>query len=339
MDGVKTVLVSVAGALILLLAVADALLTTVRAGRAAGPVTKRLAELLWRFALRLKPGLGPPPGTGPVITFAVVAMWLLLFLGGWYLIFSASPASVVDTDGRPADPWARLYFTAYTISTLGIGDYVPSGAVWQVLTGFAAITAFGLATLVITYVASLNSAVAAKRQFARHVSGLGTSPADILQSSWTGNDFRLLEDKLLSLTGDIHGLVEAQLTYPLLHYFTTRQLTAADWPAIATLNELVLLLDHYVDRTYRPAPLALDPLRRAIESYLDILPRKPVETSCTKDPALPDTTALGDAGIKITSPSSPSDDDLRRRSRLRAVLSRQGWPWELALGLVAPGKT
>lgn len=197
-----------------------------------------------------------------------------------------------------------------------MGDYVPSGPLWQMLTAVEAITAFGLATLVITYVASLNSAVAAKRQFARHVFGLGDSPIEILTSSWTGREFRLLEDHLVSLSRDIHEMVEAELTYPLLHYFLTRHRMAAEWPAIAVLNEVVLLMDNYVETRYRPARLAVDP----------------VEGDRASLPSPAEIRALRDAGIPVLSGAKPSERDLRRRHRVRAVLERQGWPWDIALG-------
>lgn len=294
-------------------------------------MTQRLADLLWRFALRLGSRRGPPSGTGPAITLAAVTVWVVLLLGGWFLIFSASPGAVVDSQDRPADSWARLYFTAFTISTLGIGDYRPSGAVYQVLTGIAAITAFGLATLVITYVASLNSAVASRRRFARQVLGLGSSPGNILHANWNGQDFGLLENELQSLTGSVHELVEEQLTYPLLHYFSTRQRSAAFWPAIATLNEVVLLLDNYVCHECRPAPLALHPLQRAIDGYLEVLPHAPVDHASSHPPQ-PDIGELREVGIPLVPGAEPSQGELRRRNTIYAALERQGWKWEVAVG-------
>ncbi|MEW5810873.1 MAG: ion channel [Actinomycetota bacterium] len=256
--------------------------------------------------------------------------WVALFMGGWFLIFSASPGAVVDSEGVPADSWARLYFTAFTVSTLGIGDYRPSGAVFQVLTGVAAMMAFGLATLVITYVASLNSAVASRRRFARQVLGLGDSPVNILHANWTGRDFGPLGNELQSLTGTVHGLVEEQLTYPLLHYFSTRQRNAAFWPAIATLNEVVLLLDNYVRHEYRPAPLALHPLKRAIDGYLEVLPRAPVDHPMSPPPQ-PDVGELEAVGIEVVPGTKPSYGDMLRRNTIHAALERQGWNWGTAV--------
>lgn len=331
MDTGRVIALSVAGTLLLWVTVTDALLTTVRAGRAAGPITQRLAERMWRSAIRLGSRHGPPPGTGPAITFAAVTVWVVLFVGGWFLIFSASPGAVVDNQDRPSDPWGRLYFTAFTVSTLGIGDYRPSGAVYQVLTGVSSITAFGLATLVITYVASLNSAVASKRRFAREVLALGSSPASILHSSWNGRGFGPLENELQSLTGSVHGLAEEQLTYPLLHYFSTRQRSAAFWPAIATLNEVVLLLQNHIRHDCRPSPLALDPLQRAIDAYLEVLPAIP-ENDAKSSPPQPDIRELREIGIDVVSPVEPSAVDRRRRNRIHASLQRQGWEWEEAVG-------
>ncbi|CAN3128610.1 hypothetical protein ACNUDN_02386 [Mycobacterium sp. smrl_JER01] len=336
METVRAIALSAAGTLVLFTTVSDALLTTVRAGRASGPMTQRLADLLWQFALKLGSRRGPPPGTGPAITFAAVTLWVVLLVSGWFLVFSASPGAIVDSQDRPADSWARLYFTAFTVSTLGIGDYRPSGAVFQVLTGVAAIMAFGLATLVITYVASLNSAVASQRRFARQVLGLGSSPVDILHANWTGRDFGPLANELQSLTGSVHGLVEEQLTYPLLHYFSTRQRNAAFWPAIATLNEVILLLDNYVRHEYRPAPLALHPLQRAIDGYLDVLPRARVDHPSSHPPQ-PDIHELRQVGIPVVLPiAMPSRAHLQRRNTIHAALESQGWKWEAAVYAAHP---
>jgi hypothetical protein len=318
------------GTVLLAITYADMILTTVRVGRRAGPVTRAVSEWTWRLVSRVAPGSGPPPGTGPAITSLVVAVWLSALLFGWYLVFTASPEAVVNSStNEPADGWARLYYTAFTISTLGIGDYAPAGAVWQLLTGMAATTGFAMATLVITYVAALNSAVATKRQFARTALGLGRSPTEMLVHSWSGDRFERLDEELASLARDVHGLAEQQLTYPLLVYFGTRERNAAAWPALSVLNEVLYVLEHHVAEDARPAPLPVGSLRRAIDSYLDLFSDGSTPTS-REPPVLVDLRRMGDAGIPLSA-VEPGPTALRRRQRLHALLQHQGWAWDDAV--------
>lgn len=326
-DGVLLVAL---GTVLLVVTSADMILTTVRVGRRAGPVTRVVSEWAWRLVSGVASGKGPPRGTGPAITFLVVMVWLSASLFGWYLVFTASPEAVVNSSTQePADGWTRLYYTAFTISTLGMGDYAPAGAVWQVLTGMAATTGFALATLVITYVAALNSAVASKRQFARTTLGLGRSPTEILVHSWSGDRFERLDEELASLARDVHGLAEQQLTYPLLVYFGTRDRFAADWPALSVLSETLYVLEHHVAEEARPAPLPVGSLRRAIDSYLDLF--SDVGTSSSGEPAmLVDLRRMDDAGIPLSA-VQPGPTALRRRRRLHALLQHQGWAWDSAV--------
>jgi Ion channel len=318
------------GTVLLAVTSADMILTTVRVGRRAGPVTRVVSESTWRLISRMARGSGPPLGTGAAITFLVVTIWLSTLLFGWYLVFTASPEAVVNSSTHePADGWARLYYTAFTISTLGIGDYAPAGAVWQVLTGMAATTGFAMATLVITYVAALNSAVATKRQFARTTLGLGRSPTEMLVHSWSGDRFEGLDEELASLARDVHGLAEQQLTYPLLVYFGTRERDAAAWPALNLLSETLYVLEHHVAEEARPAPLPVGSLRRAIDSYLDLF--SDVRTSTSGEPPmLVDLRRMSDAGIPLTA-VEPGPAALRRRRRLQALLQHQGWAWDSAV--------
>ncbi len=134
------------GAAIVAVAVLDALSTTLAASTAAGPITARIGGGLWRLGRRL--ASGPRSALmvvmGPAIVVATVATWLLLLWIGWTLVFVADPSAVVSATTRePADWWARSYFAAYSLFTLGLGDYVPQGAPWQLATSLALVNGLG----------------------------------------------------------------------------------------------------------------------------------------------------------------------------------------------------
>jgi hypothetical protein len=325
------------GAVILVAVSADMVLTALRVDTYSGPITRHASSLLWRFftAVRTGPRSAPPNSAGLVIALSVVTLWLLLTLAGWFLIFSAYGDAVVDsTTGEPADGWATLYYTAFVLSTLGVGDYVPSGSSWQVLTGLAATTGFAMVSLMIAYVVSLTSAVSDKRRFARRVFTLGRSPVDIVLSGRSGANRDALDQHLITLTGDLVSLAETHRAFPVLYYFGTREREAAHWPAVAVLDETLLLLGDVVADGRRGGPdLVIDPARRAIGSYLASLPN-PYRDPRNDDPPPPAIGALEDAGLPLH-PPDVLDAAIRRvrprRARLQTVLSHQGWQWTDAL--------
>jgi hypothetical protein len=326
------------GAVILIAVTADMILTTLRVDTYSGPITRHASGLLWRFftALRARGQRSAPSNsTGLVIALSVVTIWLLLTLAGWFLIFSAYEDAVVKaTTGEPADAWATLYYSAFVLSTLGIGDYVPNGSAWQVLTGVAATTGFAIVSLMIAYVVSLTAAVSDKRRFARRVFALGRSPVEIVLAGRNSASRDALDQHLIDITGDLVSLAETHRAFPVLYYFGTREREAAHWPAVAVLDETLLLLGHLVADGRRGDPdLVIDPARRAIGSYLASLP-DPYRHPPERDPPPPALRTLEDAGIPLHPPDT-LDAALQqarpRRARILTVLTHQGWHWADAL--------
>lgn len=134
------IFIAALGAVVLFLAAFD-LFITVLTTRGGGPISTRLAATCWRMVLALHRRRGSHKivgYAGAFIALLSIFVWIVLFWAGWLLIFSAAPDSVVRaTTGEAADIWARVYFSGYTLFTLGLGDYRPDGALWQVLTALA----------------------------------------------------------------------------------------------------------------------------------------------------------------------------------------------------------
>lgn len=328
--------VSVAiGAALLGLVTLDTVRTVLRVETHSGPLTRALSTLLWRGAHRL-PGRsrhGIAPGiTGVGITLTLVATWLLLTWLGWFLVFAGAEGAVLHGDtGQPADLWSRAYYAAYAISTLGIGDYVPGGPAWQILTGVAATAGFAIATLVITYVASLTSAVANKRRIARTIFQLGTTPEHLLARAWDGEDFAVLEQVLGSLTSELNLMAEQQRTYPILYFYRSTERSAAYWPSIAVLHEALFILDELVDPSVRPHRLTIEPARAALSGYVEAVPDMGSRRPAPASPPVPHLDRLRDAGIPLRPPPEQSaalDANRPQRERLARMLDDQGWGWD-----------
>jgi Ion channel len=323
------------GMAVLVATTVDTIITAMRVETHSGPITRGISRVAWRLCnTGRRSDHGPPPATGVLVTLSVVGLWLLLTFIGWLLIFFSSDQAVIQSStGRPADAWSRVYYTAYVISTLGIGDYVPGGPPWQVLTGIAATSGFALATLVITYTASLTTAVAHKRQLARTISQLGTSPQDVLLKAWDGSSFAGLRDHLVSLAPALNDMAEQHMTYPVLYFYRARERHTAHWASIATLDETLFILDELVDPRLRPHPIAIEPARAAISAYTDTVPAFALRDHVEAPPA-PRLQELCGCEIPLRTEEQIAEAvhaSAPRRSRLATVLRDQGWEWHAAV--------
>lgn len=113
----------------------DALGTTMVVRSGAGPITRRLTNVLWRLALKLTPshrGSRMLAITGGGLLVKTIVVWVLMLWAGWTLIFLAGDATVVDATTRPpASVLDVAYFSGFTVLTLGVGDFVATSGLSQ----------------------------------------------------------------------------------------------------------------------------------------------------------------------------------------------------------------
>ena len=72
--------------------------------------------------------------SGMLINLTTLANWVFWVWLGLFFIFSFDPGGIVNSDGRMATAVERLYFTGYTLSTLGIGNFYPTTPFFEILT-------------------------------------------------------------------------------------------------------------------------------------------------------------------------------------------------------------
>lgn len=269
---------------------------------------------------------------GVVITLTVVFAWIVLLLAGWFLIFSA-PGAVVDaTTAEPADGWSRLYFTGYTVFTLGIGDYVPGASVWQAAAVVATATGLTMVTLAITYLLSVTSSVTQRRTVAAQISALGSSPTDILQRAWNGADFDGLDTALQLLNGDVAELAQRHLAFPVLHYFHSPERETAVAPNIAVLDELLTILEHRVAPGHRLPTLTTFQMRNTITALLTRATPMNAQLGQSSDaPSIPSCGGLQRAGVPFADDAdwhAGVGELASRREKLRDFLRLDGWEWD-----------
>lgn len=331
------------GALVLGLTFLDLFATTLTVG-GTGPVTRRLPPLIWMTMRRLarttrREALLSYAG---MLTLLVISTnWILLLWGGWLLVFSASPWSIVEAStGLPASPTERTYFVGYTLFTLGLGDYRPHGAVWQMLTVLVVGTGLTAVTLIISYIVPVVSAAARRRALAAQLSALGRTPEGILRRAWDGRDFKGLAPHLQPLIGALTEQAQQHQVYPVLSNFHPSDSQQSLTVRLCALDEALLLLHHGVPAETRPPDGSVAGLREAVATLLLTLGGSdPVPDP--EPPPPPDLRLLDDLGLPRPSRdrwTRALEDNRRRRCRLRALVLTEGWTWhDVAGGSDRPG--
>ncbi|WP_375263455.1 ion channel [Palleronia sp.] len=309
----------------MLLTLYDMFNTTISLG-GGGPLSAKMILGLWQ---RLPWGPGPLRGSaGGILSLCTIVMWVVLLWAGWTLVFLPVADAVVRTsDGEPADLIARIYFTGFTLFTLGLGDYRPDGAVWQILTALCVGTGFLSVTMSATYLVPMLSAAAQKRAIASVIASLGDTPEEIVINGWRDGNLLSLGTRLASLSSQIAGTAASHLSYPILHTFNTPEEGRAMPVQIAKLNEALLLVEHGVTPDSRPAALDVFSARRALTDFFEHAGQSG-SNAADDVPPTPDLARVAEAGIPTVSPEnfeSAISQQREVRSRAYGMLQNSGW--------------
>lgn len=335
-----SVLILITGLTILAIVTFDVLITTLTVG-GGGPLTSRISSKIWYICLKTSLGNFRHrllATIGWLLLSGMVILWNILTLVGWSLVFCSYKYAVINTtDKVPADILDRIYFTAYTLTTLGRGDYRPEGIIWNLFTAIASANGFFLVTLSIAYLSPVVSAATQKRSFAVYIASLGGTGDEILTRAWNGKNFGQLDQHLISIAPMIAHLGEQHLTYPILHYFHSRERSRSTALSLAALDEALTLLQYGIAPSFQFDRAALSAARRALAAFYKTLYSAYLEPA-TNEPPLPSLEMLRTAGIPTVSDwefvKSTKHINQRRRFLL-ALIRNDGWTWEA----VASSKT
>ena len=324
--------ITVAGALIVLLTLYDMFNTTISLG-GGGPLSANLTVGLWR---RLPWGPGPMRGSaGGIISFCTIVMWMGFLWFGWTLIFlPVADAVVRASTGEPADLVARIYFTGFTLFTLGLGDYQPNGSLWQILTALCVANGFLAVTMSATYLVPMLSAAAQKRAVASMIDSFGDTPEDIVINGWRDGNLLSLGTRLASISGQILSTGTSHLSYPILHTFSTPQAGRTLPVQIAKLNEALLLVEHGVSPEVRPAALDISSAKRALSDFFHDAGQSGSKAAGDVPPP-PELARLAGAGIPTVESEEYNDAVVRERgmrSRAFGIARESGWSINYVVG-------
>ncbi|MFC4989298.1 potassium channel family protein [Saliphagus infecundisoli] len=320
------------GVLLLASVIIDLLWTTLWVEGGAGPLTSLLMAWIWRVLRQFgEENSRVLTLSGPIILTISLATWIVLLWSGWAFIFASGENSIIDTMNRNPISWSDwIYFSGYTIFTLGNGDFIPQEGVWQIMTTLATASGMLFITLSVTYVLNVLSAVTQKRSFASGVSGLGEHGTEILFTSWNGEEFEGLELPLNTFTTQLNTLTSNHKAYPILHYFHSKQTGQSPIVSVAIFDETLSLLQFGLSKQSHPTNTIIKNARSSVESYLETLQNSFIEPA-DRSPPPPNLDTLREKELPTVSDeeftAALEDMDKRRRTLLGLVESDQReWP-------------
>jgi hypothetical protein len=320
------------GVIILLITATD-LINTSLSVRGAGFISKRLSKFIWSVLLVINKKMGRRKVLeigGAVILVSILINWLLLIWISASLLFISQPDSLMNVETNTSTTVVnKIFFTGYTLSTLGLGDIEPEGNFWDILTAVLSFTGLILISIAITYLIPVVSAEITKRKISVYINTLGGSVEEILLNHWNAKDFKELEQPFISLIDSIILHAQNHKAYSVLHFFHSSDKKEAFVLNITNLDEALTVLLHSIPKEQRPSFNVLIRLRKAISSYLVTLPATFI-TPGKKTPPILILTALENKGIKIISGEMVDLEYEKLRTRRRLLLSLlkdDGWEW------------
>lgn len=322
------------GAALILLALLDMLWTTVAVSAGGGPVTSWESRILWSLLRRTAHGrprqhellhLG-----GLVVVLTVFVTWIGLLVLGWALVFSSGTAAVREVaTADPASFAERLYFAGYTTATLGNGEFAPGPGLWRQLTYVATFSGLAVATMAITYLVPVTSAVTDRRTLGLQLATLGQTPQQLLVSAWRSGDWAALEHELSHLAPQLHLTGQRHLAYPILHYFHDVDERVAVAVGVPVLDEAMCIMQHGIAEHARANALPVASARAGVESFLTALGAGHIRAAPAAPP-VPDLEPLRRAGLPTVSDeefAAACASQEHRRRMLLGLARDDAWSW------------
>jgi len=259
--------------------------------------------------------------SGIFLNGLLISVWVVLIWLGLYLVYSFQPEAIVNDDGRAASNIERFYFTGYTLSTLGIGNFKPDSESYELLTAIFSFFGFIFFTTSITYLVSVFSSLNHKRALALSIRNLGKTPEEMVYRLLNQNE-TFSRINLLSIQDKIERHLVNLQAFPVLHsYANSKVQTSLNLNLVVLDEALSILLNSKEGAKIKNA---LGSIRTSITHLLNHIEENLPNSSTHLD--TPDVHKL--KGWEIISSSFLVDPALlKRRNILSGLLERENFVW------------
>lgn len=328
-----TILLSLAAFLLAAVILWDQFVT-VFSTSGAGPLTRFGMRHVWRGLLwmherrRMHRLLA---FAGPFLLLLSIVLWYVLFGLAVFMFFVAHYGSVVDgTTQKPANTFEVLYFVNATVSSLGYGDWVPSGFPWTLVATFATLIATIVLTVSLSYVLSVVSAAIQRRALASGIMAVGTSVAEVIEHARLNDPQASLKNYLLGLSSSIDSVALQHLAYPVLKYFHSSRAELSPARAVLLLSDALFTMS--VTHKEMPAGV-LSVLRSSIDNFAQYSGQSTESVRSSESCPAFLRQLCTEEGISVDVVNEEFKAYSHQRARLLALAHEDGWLEEASVRL------
>lgn len=240
------------GIALIVVALRDIFQTVFHPGGGSGVLSSAVTHSTWRsvrLLARLRPSLLQL--AGPMGTFIVLFVWVLLFVVGWGLIylphlpeqFSFDPGAPPASKGGFVD---SFYFSIVSFTTLGYGDITPVNNWLRVLAPVESLIGFGFLTAGVSWLLSVYPALFQSRALADEIALLYETEQQSARSvsEWNSGP---VQQMLSGFSSELVSVRGSFLEFPVVYYFQGRDAQtalSAMLPYLLEFCESVRAADH-----------------------------------------------------------------------------------------------
>ena len=278
---------------------------------------------------RLFQSRGFSVAAGPCITLALILLWFGLSWVGWSFIYLGSEGAIVSSSTRlPAQTYETVYFVGFALTTMGTGDFVPSGTLWRLISVITALNGLMLVTLSITYAIPVIQATADKRALSLQFAIWGDSVKSVLSHMANDTNYKSLTGYLELVSTQIVFVAQNHLAYPVLHYFHSPTAAASLALQIAVVDEVLRDLP---DEAFEKQPelyVLVPNCTKAVTEFLTTLSCVYIKPSA-EEPPVPEGANMESIAYRLVEQHSTIAVS-ERRKLLKALVEENGWSWQMA---------
>ncbi|WP_069386634.1 ion channel [Cellulosimicrobium cellulans] len=214
---------------------------------------------------------------GPLTLAVVVTLWAVGVVVGWGLVFLPHmPSAFQDTTGSPpVTAWERVVSSVYVsivgLSTLGIGDIVPTAPWTRLWTAVQALVGFALLSASMSWIVQVTPALTRRRALARRLTALAAADGRSGDDGGHATDVpvRTVEDLVQELAAVHVQLRQYGETYYFRDSVTEEALPVAIGAAVALAEDAQRSDDPEVRRSGASLGWTLDGFAALLdETYL-----------------------------------------------------------------------
>ena len=258
-------LLTLAGALILLFLLVEVFVTVLHHWSGSGPLRRFSSRALWRIALWATRRMSPARRrstlgyVGPALIPLALGAWATLAILGFALIYLPWMPDAFETQvgiPRPRTLGDALYYSGVTFFTLGFGELVPLKGGLRALAVVEAGSGFAMVTLGVSYFTAVYPAYSHQQVLADSVLDQAEGTADaamlITQHIAGGRAPEVLAAELARMRDALARVHSEYGSYPILHHFTASTPERSLLRLLFVVHDLVLLLDTAIDPKQHP---------------------------------------------------------------------------------------